>query len=475
MPQFADPIETQAKVYKLRDLVAKADVTDQALADDKAARAAYAANPTDGAARLSALAGVSPKAYAAEAKAQADVAKAGAETTAKQLEVSQKKIETAGRVYGYVRNNPTVENALQGVQYLVDSGVYTPEHAQGVIEKIKANPDGIQGLANQAFAAALTAKDQLPKIDTRDTGGSVQTISTDPISGKTVSLSTLAKTQSPDNKATNDRAAAEGRANRANQLEVQKMIGARQDAKGDAEASLDQPTVTMMAKQYLRGDKSVLQNLGRGSQGSANLVALRKAITAEATNQGLGGEDIAARMADFQGQIAGLRKANNISAGVENAAEEAAQLAPLAIDAGRNVARSGFLPFGRAQVLFNNQTNDENMNKFATANIGLATAYAGAMARGGKATVSDNEHARELLTTAKDQKAYEAIVNQMQQEIAAAQRAPKRVREALRNEVSGKGGHGDGAGPSAPAVGTVEGGYRFKGGDPSKPESWEKQ
>jgi hypothetical protein len=137
-----------------------------------------------------------------------------------------------------------------------------------------------------------------------------------------------------------------------------------------------------------------------------------------------------------------MRTSANISAKVENAAEEAAQLAPLAIEAGRNVARSGFLPFGRAQVLFNNQTNDENMNRFATANIGLATAYAGAMARGGKATVTDNEHARDLLTTAKSQQAYEAIVNQMLQEIEAAKRAPKAVRDSLTNEISGKGGHG---------------------------------
>jgi hypothetical protein len=68
----------------------------------------------------------------------------------------------------------------------------------------------------------------------------------------------------------------------------------------------------------------------------------------------------------------------------------------------------------------------------------LATAYAGAIARGGKATVADNEHARELLSTAKSQAAYEAIVSQMQQEIEAARKAPQHVRENLSNEISGK-------------------------------------
>jgi hypothetical protein len=147
-------------------------------------------------------------------------------------------------------------------------------------------------------------------------------------------------------------------------------------------------------------------------------------------------------MADFQGQTAGLRTANTISARIENAAAEAAQLAPLALSASEKVARSGFLPFGRAQVMFNNQTNDEAMNEFATANIGLATAYAGAMARGQKATVTDNEHAREMLSYGEEPRRLQGVVNQMLKEIEAAQRAPKQVREGLRGEVSGKGGHG---------------------------------
>ena len=458
LPQFADPADQQIKAYKLRDLAVQADAADQARTDDQAARAAYAANPTDGAARLSALAGVSPKAYAAESKAQADQAKANAETETKRLEAAHKRVDLAGQAFGYVRQFPTVANAKNAIQWLGDQGVYTPDQVAQYHAKIDAAPDQVADMANQAYAAALGVKEQLPKIETRDTGGQVQTISTSPLTNTTTTLSTIDKTQSPDNKATNDRVAAEGRANRANAIKGQQMIGERQDAKGGAEASLDGDTLGMMAKQYLRGDKSVLQNLGRGAQGSANLVALRKAITTEAKAQGIGGEEIAARMADFQGQTAGLRTANNISARIENAAAEAAELAPLAVAAGREVARSGFLPFGRAQVMFNNQTNDPAMNKFATANIGLATAYANAMARGQKATVHDMEEARQLLTTAKDQRAYEAIVEQMKTEIAAAQRAPRSVRENLRNEVSGKGGHGA-ATAAAPAAAPLPSGW----------------
>lgn len=455
MPQFEDPVTLQAKAYTLRDLAAKAQATDQSRTDDQAARAAFAANPTDGAARLSALAGVSPAAYSAEAKRQADLDKTGAETRAKQLETAHKQIDLAGQAFGYVRQFPTKENAAAAVQWLGQNGVLTPDHVADHLAKIDAaTPEQIQGLATQAFQSAVAAKDQLSKIETKDAGGQLITQATNPITNQTTTLSTLAKTQSPDNKATNDRVAAEGAANRENQIKVQTMIGERQDGKDDDGTGLSDKSKAFIAQQAVdAGDYSGLKNVGRGKQGAADLRAIRNAITDYAASKGLSPTQVSAKLAEFEGMKAGMRTSANISAKVENAGAEADQLAPLAIETGRNVARSGFLPFGRAQVMFNNQTNDPDMNRFATANIGLATAYAGAMARGGKATVIDMEHAREMLSTAKSQDAYESIVNQMQKEIAAARRAPRQVRDNLSSEISGNGGHGA---PNAGAGGVID-------------------
>jgi hypothetical protein len=455
-PQLDDPVTLQQKAYTLRDLMAKSQLADQARTDDAGVRAAFASNPDDPTARLSALAGVSPTAYSAEAKRQSDLAKAGADTQAKQLETAHKKIDLAGQAFGYVRQYPTHENAVSAVNWLGQNGVLSPDQVNDHLAKISAaTPEQIQGLATQAFQSAVAAKDQLSKIETKDAGGQIITQASNPITNQTTTLSTLAKTQTPDSIASNARIASEGAANRATQIQVQKMIGDRQDTSGgDTEANIEPKRLAFMVDQALKGDTTVYQNLGRGKQGAANLLALRGAVADEAQKRGMTGADLAAINADYQGQKAGLRSASQISAKVENAGAEADQLAPLAIAAGRDVARSGFLPFGRAQVMFDNQTNDPAINKFATANIGLATAYAGAMARGGKATVTDNEHARDLLSTAKSQPAYEATVAQMQQEIAAAKRAPKQVRDNLRNDISGKGAHG-----AAPAAGPLPSGW----------------
>jgi hypothetical protein len=245
------------------------------------------------------------------------------------------------------------------------------------------------------------------------------------------------KTQSPDSAAADTRFA-------------RRLSGGGGGA--GAEPSLDDDTLEFLADRALRGDRTALQNLGRGGQGAANLVAVNQRVAQKAKAQGLTGGDLASINADYQGQVAGLRTSGTISARIENAAAEAAELAPLALAASEKVARSGLLPFGRAEMMFNKNTNSPAMNEFATANIGLATAYAGAMARGGKSTVADMEHAREILSTAKNHEAYKAIVGQINLEIQAAQRAPQRVRNHLRTEISGRGGDHGGGEPGGPSA-----------------------
>jgi hypothetical protein len=202
---------------------------------------------------------------------------------------------------------------------------------------------------------------------------------------------------------------------------------------------MDPLAVRMAAQQYLAGDTSVLQNFGRGAQGAQNLNAVRAEIARQATEAGMNGADIAAKVAEFGGVKAGQRTAGTRSASIEIAANEAASLAPLALDASAKVARSGFMPFGKAQIMFDTNTNDPNLRQFALANTALVNAYGQVMARGGAASVSDKEHAREMLSTAFDQPSYAAAVQQLQKEIEVARKAPDATRRSISAAVTGKG------------------------------------
>lgn len=233
----------------------------------------------------------------------------------------------------------------------------------------------------------------------------------------------------------------------SNQLGWARLNYDKTQADSNQDAVMDPLAIRMTAQQYLAGDTSALQNFGRGAQGAQNLNAVRAEIAKQANALGLNGADIAARVAEFGGVKAGQRTASTRSAGIEIAANEVAQLAPLALDASAKVARSGLLPFGKTQVMFDSNTNDPNLRQFAMANNALANAYGQAMARGGVASVADKQHAQDLLGTAMDQPSYAASVAQLQKEIKAAQEAPKAVRKELSNGLTGRGGEG------APAAG----------------------
>jgi hypothetical protein len=454
-PQLDSPIESQGKVLQLRQMLnadqqAQYQQQQQAQAqqDDQSYRAALQANPNGGAGLLSALAGSGNyKGHAAAVKADqdqrkgnADIDKTKADTDKANRESASHQFEMAGQLAGAWANNPgvTKQQILAGLNAAAHSGVISPEIAQAKLDEVSGLPEdprALNGWAKNTLMQVMKAKDQFD----------LTTVSANTKATNDVSIANSVRS------AASSRYSADSSARTAG---ARLAYDKEKDKSGD-DAPMDPLAVRMTAQQYLAGDSGVIGNFGRGAQSARNLVKVREEIARQANAQGLNGADIAAKMAEFQGLKAGQRTAGTRSASIEIAANEAAELAPLALEASQKVARSGLLPFGKAQIMFDSNTNDPALRQFAMANNALANAYGQVMSRGGVATVSDKEHAKELLSTAFDQPSYAAAVQQLQAEIKAAQKAPKAVRKDMSNETSGRDHDGKraGAAPTSNAKG----------------------
>ncbi|WP_080429811.1 hypothetical protein [Burkholderia ubonensis] len=205
---------------------------------------------------------------------------------------------------------------------------------------------------------------------------------------------------------------------------------------GDPNAALSGEDLKFMADQYLAGDRTVLQNLGRGAQGSKNLVALRNAVRKEAQARGMSGADVAASVAEFEGVKAGERSLGTRTAQAGMAVNEADQFADIAAQASRDVPRTQFVPANRALQAYESNTGDPKIVAFGAATNSLINAYARAVSPSGTPTVSDKEHAREMLNTAQTPEQYQSVIAMMKREMEAAQRSPGQVRSEFREAVT---------------------------------------
>ncbi|MGK8202881.1 hypothetical protein ACRS8P_29330 [Burkholderia cenocepacia] len=205
---------------------------------------------------------------------------------------------------------------------------------------------------------------------------------------------------------------------------------------GDPNSALGPGDLKFMADQYLAGDRTVLQNLGRGAQGSKNLVALRNAVRKEAQARGMSGADVAASVAEFEGVKSGERALGTRTAQAGMAVNEADQFADIASDASRAVPRTQFVPANRALQAYETNTGDPKIVAFGAATNSLINAYARAVSPSGTPTVSDKEHAREMLNTAQTPEQYQSVISMMKREMAAAQKSPGQVRSEFREAVT---------------------------------------
>jgi hypothetical protein len=227
-------------------------------------------------------------------------------------------------------------------------------------------------------------------------------------------------------------------------------------SKPQAGMQLDEETATRMAEQYIAGDKQVAVGLGYGTVGAQNRLLFQKAVTRVAKEQGLSGEDIAKTIAEFHGLVAGETALGRRAANVEMAISEAQKMAPLALTASENVDRTRFPTLNEALLAYEQGAGDENVVRLGVATNSLINIYARAVNPNGVATVSDKDHARELLSAAWNKGQYAAGIDQLMQELSAARAAPKEVKQELRELGLGKLKKGEGTSLAPVKVKTPE-------------------
>lgn len=200
--------------------------------------------------------------------------------------------------------------------------------------------------------------------------------------------------------------------------------------------TLDPDTLKTVAEQYLAGDRQAIQGYARNAQAKA---ALQNEITKQAKAKGWSGADIAAQMADFSGTVAGSRTTGQRAAQIALAATEAEKMIPVAEEASRKFDRTSFVPANQALKAYQTQTGSPEIVAFGAALNSLVNVYARAISPSGVPTVSDKDHAREMISTIHSPEQFAAVMDIIRKELKIAKSAPGEVMDATRQRVSPTG------------------------------------
>lgn len=362
--------------------------------------------------------------YTKQAKAIDENLKENKDPNAKQMAAAH-KLALYQTIYGTDKQSP--QQQLMARKIYEDPDATADDLAEyakkiGLIHQYKTSPEGMaieaeQDRRKEAGEPAMTGQEIAALIGSMKARGS---------GGATLNKLDAEQVVRLRDKYMNDPEAPEHGDLEAAQSRARKEVARRGEL-------LDDKTVHTMAEQFIAGDKSVFQNLGRGAQGADNIVKLRKAVSEVAEEKGLKGQDLALRMAEFNGLMSAQRTLGTRAANVDMFANEAKNMITVAKKLSDQVPRSEWVPVNKALQAWERNTGDPKIRAFGASINSLVNTYAKAIAGGGQATVSDKDHAREMLSTADSKAQFDAVVEVLEMELSAALAAPGQVKQQFRD------------------------------------------
>jgi hypothetical protein len=358
----------------------------------------------------------------------------------------------------------------------------TAEQSRKRIEEALKTPGGLEQLINQSkLGVAKFAEMNKPSNVSQNFGGTAQVLSIPGMGGAATvvpgSVGTVTAAPSTEAALMSARAAGERNQIARARLENETATG-----------KFTPDTVDFLAQTYIQTGNIPPLGMGRAAADLRQKVIERAAIVArtpataapgEAAPTPISAADAARTIWQnrqaFAGGTAGQRTLGTTLANVTSAATEANNMIPLVEKYAALVNPTDFPLVNAAGNFVSRQGGGENVVGLAGSLNSLVNAYARAINPKGVATVSDKNHAREIINEAMSKGQLNTALSVMRAEMESAMAAPVQVQERMRGGGKSQAPAAAATTPkAAPASGAIQDGYRFKGGDPAKASNWEK-
>lgn len=226
----------------------------------------------------------------------------------------------------------------------------------------------------------------------------------------------------------------EQRIQKGESLDLSKAREARIKAAGDTNG-LREEDATFIADQVLNGNAQAGVGLARNIKAKTQVI---KAITDRAKAKGISPQQANAAVLEFAGIRAAQTTAGHREATVSMAVTEAQNLIPVTLAASAAVTRTKYPALNSILLAAEKGTGDEAVVNFGIAVNSFINVYARAISPVGAPTVSDKDHAREVLAANWSKGQFESGMMQLNKEMEAAKRSPRQVRDQLSRSVTGE-------------------------------------
>lgn len=234
------------------------------------------------------------------------------------------------------------------------------------------------------------------------------------------------------------------------------MARLRMKERQEAGGVITDDAADFAAGRVIAGDERALIGFARSV---ASITKVTNSIVRLAKERGLSPEEVADRVAEFQGVVAGERTLGTREANMGTAANEVKNMIPLALDASRKVDRTQFPTLNGVLLSAERGTGDENVVRFGLAANSLIYTYAKFLNPTGIPTDADKARATDILSTGWAQGQFEAAIDQIQKEIQSGRAAIGQTRQEFRDRGAREnvappsvGAPADGAAPPKPNV-----------------------